>query len=102
VRIVTDYMNEHIDDEITLTDLASLVGLSRFHFCRAFRLATGHSPRAWLSTHRMRQARALISTTTLPTADISLAVGYKTQSAFTATFRKAFGMSPTEVRRQSP
>ncbi len=102
VRTITDYMQEHVDEEITLTDLSALVGLSRFHFCRAFRLATGLAPHAWLSAHRMRQARTLISTTSLPIAEISLAVGYRTHSAFAASFRKAFGISPTQVRRHAP
>jgi AraC family transcriptional regulator len=101
VRVICDYMQEHIDEEISLTDLASLVGLSRFHFCRAFRLATGLAPHAWLSAQRMHQARTLVVTTNLPIAEVSLAVGYRTHSAFAATFRKAFGISPTRLRRQS-
>jgi len=98
IRLVCDYMHEHLDEEITLTDLAALVGLTRFHFCRAFRLATGLAPHGWLSAHRMQHARTLVTTTTLPIAQISLSVGYRTQSAFAATFRKTFGISPTRLR----
>lgn len=100
VRLVTSYMHDHMDEEITLSELAALVHLSRFHFCRAFRLATGQAPHAWLTAHRMRQARVLVITSSLPISEIALAVGYSTPSAFASAFRKAFGKTPSQIRQQ--
>ncbi len=101
VHLVTSYMHDRMDEEITLTELATLVNLSRFHFCRAFRLATGLAPHAWLTAHRLSHARLLIMTSALPISEIALAVGYGTPSAFTAAFRKSFGTSPTQLRQQA-
>jgi AraC family transcriptional regulator len=100
MALVASYMHEHMDEDVTLTELASLVDLSRFHFCRAFRLAAGVAPYAWLRAHRMRQAHMLITSSTLPIAEIALSVGYRTPSAFAASFRKAFGKSPSYFRQE--
>lgn len=99
VDLVTSYMHEHMDEAISLDQLAGLVQLSRYHFCRAFRHATGLAPYAWITAHRMRQARMLITTTSLPIYEIAMSVGYGTPSAFTATFRKTFGRVPMDFRR---
>jgi AraC family transcriptional regulator len=99
VKRVTTYMREHLGQEIGLQELASLVDLSRFHFCTAFRVATGHTPHEWLTVQRIQRARALLANPQLSITDIALTVGYQTPSAFAATFRKIAGITPTEFRR---
>ena len=99
VRRVTAYMRERLDQDIGLDELAAQVNLSRFHFCTAFRLATGHTPYEWLTSLRIERARQLLADPRLRVTDIALAVGYKTPSAFAASFRKVAGVTPTEFRR---
>jgi AraC family transcriptional regulator len=99
VKRVTTYMRDHLDQEIGLQELATLVGLSRFHFCTAFRMATGHTPHEWLTVQRIERAKAFLRDPRLPITDIALTVGYQTSSAFAATFRKIAGVTPTEFRR---
>jgi AraC family transcriptional regulator len=93
-------MNEHLGREIRLAELAALVGLSRFHFCSAFRVATGKSPHVWLTEARMRRARELLAHPEIPISRIGLAVGFQTPSAFTASFRRVVGVSPSDYRRR--
>jgi AraC family transcriptional regulator len=100
VRKVTDYMRAHLDQAIGLDLLADLVGLSRFHFCTAFRLATGSTPHAWLVKLRIERAQQLLARTDLPMIQIALAVGYETPSAFAASFRKLTGVTPTAFRQR--
>ena len=100
VRRVTDYMQSRLDEEISLDELAGVVSLSRFHFCSAFRKATGYTPHHWLMKQRIDHAIQLLRRPDLPVTEIALAVGYQTPSAFTAAFRKLMGTSPTEYRRQ--
>lgn len=85
---------------IGLDDLSRILGLSRFHFCTAFRLATGHTPHEWLVKLRMERARQLLADPKLSITDIALAVGYETPSSFAASFRKAAGRTPTAYRRE--
>ena len=99
VKKVTGYMREHFCRDIGIQELADLVGLSRFHFASAFRLATGHSPHAWLTDLRMQHARQLLSQSELPVTGIALAVGFQTPSSFAAAFRKRLGMTPSQFRR---
>lgn len=97
---VTQFMTEHLAREIRLAELAALVGLSRFHFCSAFRVATGTSPHAWLTEARMRRARELLADPKVPITQVALAVGFQSSSAFGASFRRVVGMSPSEYRRR--
>jgi AraC-like DNA-binding protein len=99
VKRVTTYMRDHLDQEIGLQELATLVNRSRFHFCTAFRMATGHTPHEWLTVQRIQRGKVLLTNPTLSITEIALTVGYQTPSAFAATFRKIAGVTPTEFRR---
>ncbi len=100
VKRVTSYMRDRLDEEIGLDELASVANLSRFHFCTAFRMATGNTPLEWLTHERMARAKALLADPRLRITEVALAVGYATPSAFTAVFRKVVGQTPTEFRRR--
>ena len=99
LRRVTQYMREHLAEEIGLDELAALVNLSRFHFCTAFRKATGQTPHNWLMILRIEEARRLLETPALAVTDVALAVGYQTSSSFAAAFRKLVGTTPSAYRR---
>jgi AraC-like DNA-binding protein len=98
VRRVTGYMRERLAEDICLQELADVVNLSRFHFCTAFREATGHTPHEWLTKERLALARTLLADPTLTVTEVATAVGYQTPSAFTATFRRCIGVTPTAFR----
>ena len=98
VRQVTDYMMVHVDEAVALQQLADLLGLSRFHFCTAFRKATGFTPHQWLVRIRMERARELLADGRLSVTDVALAVGYQTPSSFTHAFHAAVGVTPSAYR----
>jgi AraC family transcriptional regulator len=100
VKRVTAYMREHLEEDIGLDELAGLVNLSRFHFCTAFRKATGHTPHNWLVLQRIGEARRLLTIPDLPVTEVALSVGYQTPSAFAAAFRKVTGTTPSDFRRR--
>jgi AraC family transcriptional regulator len=101
VHRVTDYMQARLDQQIGLDELAAQVRLSRFHFCTAFRLATGQTPHDWLTTRRMDRAATLLGDRRLSITEIALQVGYQTPSSFAARFRREMGMTPSAYRRRS-
>jgi len=98
VRQVTDYMIEHLDEAVGLQQLAELLHISRFHFCTAFRNATGFTPHQWLVRIRMERACQLLSKSAMTITEIALAVGYQTPSSFTQAFRTSVGTTPTAFR----
>ncbi len=93
-------MLERASESLTLDELAGVIHLSRFHFCTAFRLATGKPPHEWLVIQRIDMARKLLEDRVLNITEVGLAVGYGTPSAFTAAFRKIVGCTPTDFRRR--
>jgi AraC family transcriptional regulator len=100
LKRVTEFMQGNLEREIGLDELAGLVGLSRFHFCTAFRLATGQTPHEWLTALRITAAQQMLAQPELPVTGIALAVGYQTPSAFAAAFRRITGTTPTAYRRR--
>lgn len=86
-------------DPLTLTQLASEAGISKFHFSRLFRARTGRSPHSFLTAARMGAARALLLRTDLPVSEIAARTGYAGAVQFSAAFRRFTGSTPTAVRQ---
>jgi AraC family transcriptional regulator len=100
LRQITNWMSEHMAEEFSLERLASQAGLSRFHFQRLFKSATGVSPSQYLIDLRMNEARRLLRETKMSVIDVALEVGYTDPSHFARLFRRETGLSPSEYRRQ--
>ncbi|HEY5851082.1 MAG TPA: AraC family transcriptional regulator [Lysobacter sp.] len=98
IKRVTEYMRDNLAQDISLHELANLVGVSRFHFCTAFRRATGESPHAYLTRMRMEMASKLLKNTPLLIGDVALAVGYSAIASFSTAFRRYAGRAPREFR----
>jgi AraC family transcriptional regulator len=88
------------DADVSLAALASDAGLSRFHFCRAFKESTGLSPHAWLRQYRLEQAMQMLRDTDASVVSVAVALGYASQTAFAAAFRKLTGETPSDWRRR--
>jgi AraC-like DNA-binding protein len=89
-------------EAIGVDDMASAAGLSRAHFSREFRKAFGETPRAYLLTRRLERAASLLRTTDRSVSDICLSVGLVSQGAFTTSFTRTYGVSPTAYRARYP
>jgi AraC family transcriptional regulator len=98
-RMVSAYIEEHLAEQISLTTLARLAGLSRYHFCRAFRQSFGTPPHRYHGGRRIARARTLLAESASMVTEIGLAVGFCETSSFSAAFRKATGQTPTAYRR---
>lgn len=95
---VIDFIEHHFTEDVALVDLAEVAGMSRFHFARAFKTATGCSPCRFMSDRRIREAERLLGTH-LPLSAIAAALGFADQSHFTARFRAAVGIPPHAFRK---
>jgi len=98
-RIVKTHIDTHLDDNLRTKELARLVQLSSFHFCRVFRVSFGHSPHAYVTRRRIERAQGLILTTSRTLGQIALDCGFADQAHFTKIFRRLCGESPGEWRR---
>ena len=95
---VRDYCFSHIDQRITLDDLAGLCDLGRFPFLKQFKRTIGMTPHAWLLRLRLERACGLLSGSEQPIIDVAHAVGFYDQSHFNRAFRQAFGVAPSRYR----
>jgi AraC family transcriptional regulator len=100
LRQITDWMSEHLAEECSLGRLAAQAGLSRFHFQRLFKAATGVTPSHYHIDLRMEEARRLLRETKMSVVDVALEVGYANPSHFARLFRRESGLSPSDYRRQ--
>ena len=101
IEEVLSYINEHIDQQLTLDSLAQRVSLSPFYFSRVFRKETGYTLREYLINTRINAARFYLRTTELSLKEISYRCGYGSDSTFCTTFKRITGMTPLEYRNQS-
>jgi AraC family transcriptional regulator len=100
LRRAIERLRSDAEADVSLAALASDAGLSRFHFCRAFKESTGLSPHAWLRQHRIEQAMSMLRDTDESIVSIAAALGYSSQTAFAAAFRKMTGETPRDWRRR--
>jgi len=100
VRQITEWMAEHLADDFNLDQLAALAGLSKFHFHRLFKSATGASPAQYLVNLRMDKAKRQLRETKRSIVDVALDVGYTNPSHFAQIFRRDTSLSPSDYRRQ--
>jgi len=96
---VADYIEAHVADNIALVTLANVAQLSPFHFARAFRQSFGIPPHRFHIARRIERAKSLLADDALSITEIGQRLGYSESSAFTATFRKATGRTPSDYRR---
>ena len=101
LRRVEQHIADHFDRSISLSELASVAGLSRMHFAAQFRAATGYRPREFLLNYRIEHAKTLLATTGRPLAEIALAVGFSTQAHFSTVFKRITAQSPARWRLTS-
>jgi AraC family transcriptional regulator len=95
-----EFVEEHLAEEISLATLAELVGLSLYHFARAFTQSFGVPPHRYHMARRIDRARSLLQMPALSVTQIGIQIGFRETSSFTRAFRKFTGLTPTEYRRQ--
>ncbi len=96
---VESYIKTHIDEPISLDDLAHAAGLSKFHFLRAFKADYGQTPMATVRERRLTAALDLLAGSNTSIIQIALQCGFSDHSHFSSAFRQRFGRSPTSYRR---
>ena len=99
LRSVQSWIEAHISEGFGLTEMADSVRLSPFHFSRAFKAATGQTPRAYVTGRRIEKAKECLADPDLPLAQIAHICGFADQSHFTAIFGRHTGVTPGAWRR---
>lgn len=93
-----DYVQAHLDMDLSLADLSGQVGLSPSYFCRVFKHSFGESPHRYLTRARLEEARRLLADRGLSIVEVADRVGFSSQSHLTAVFRRFYGVTPRAFR----
>jgi AraC family transcriptional regulator len=91
---LSEYVKQRLQDDLSLVDLAGVVGLGPRHFSTVFRRAFGTSPHRYVVTERLAEGARLLATRHYDISEIALRVGFANQSHFTTAFRRAYGATP--------
>lgn len=98
---VVDYMHAHRGERVVLEDLSAVASISKFHFVRLFKLATGDPPHRYLTRMGMQRAAELLRGSEDTVQQISAICGYASPGQFAATFRRHYGSNPSQYRREA-
>ena len=98
IRTAIEFMETHLDQNISVQDVAERVYLSPFFFQRGFSLMTGYGVGEYLRNRRLYQAALDLRQTDDKVIDIALRYGYETPESFTKAFTRFHGATPSQVR----
>lgn len=94
------YINNHFSEKLTLEDISSRAGFSKYHFTRIFKENTGVSVVEHINARRCDNARFLLRETSKTIAEISLECGFESSSYFAKAFSRFYGDLPSEYRKK--
>lgn len=100
IQRVVDYIEGHLNDKITIADLAELVALSRFHFIRSFKKSMGIPPHQFIMRRRVDRAREMLTEGHFSVTEVALGAGFNGLTQLTRVFRQVVGVTPTTFRRE--
>jgi AraC-like DNA-binding protein len=92
------FIESDVARPISLTDLAAVAGMSKYHFLRTFRRLAGVTPHQYLISARMRRSALGLASSRRPVLDVALDSGFGDLSTFNNRFRMTFGLTPTQYR----
>ncbi|GAB5401591.1 MAG: AraC family transcriptional regulator [Aureisphaera sp.] len=97
------FIEDHIGEPLHLNQVAKAAYYTPFHFHRVFRAVTGEPLNAYISRRRLEHCAArLLNEPNTPIVEVSERFGYSQPSAFARAFKKHFGLSPSEFRKEAP
>lgn len=94
------YLRENLGSDVSVEDLAEQAGLGTVRFRQLFQDATGRSPRQFLVRARLTEAASQLRRTSESVATIAARCGFPTEGHFYATFRREYGVTPRQWRKQ--
>ena len=98
LALIGDFIEQNLHSTITLSELASLAGQSRFHFSRAFKAVTGETPYQYVLGRRVDRAKLLLVDTKMTMDEVAKTTGFRDAAHFQRTFKLRLGISPHRFR----
>ncbi|MDM9383419.1 AraC family transcriptional regulator [Chlorogloeopsis sp. ULAP01] len=94
---VKEYINEHLEQDVKLSEIAAIAQMSQYHFLRLFKQGMGVTPHQYILQCRIDKAKYLLQHSELSIADIAVRVGFCDQSHLTRYFKRIVGVTPKQL-----
>ncbi|KAB8306131.1 MDR efflux pump AcrAB transcriptional activator RobA [Erwinia endophytica] len=101
IRDLLTWLESHLDQPLSLDNVATKAGYSKWHLQRMFKEVTGHAIGAYIRARRLSKAAVALRLTSRPILDIALQYRFDSQQTFTRAFKKQFNQTPAYYRRSS-
>jgi AraC-like DNA-binding protein len=95
------WLSQHIDEGVSVSDLAAAAGSSESYFRRRFHAETGLSPREYVAHYRLQESKRMLLSTHHSITDIAMRLGFSTSAYFTSVFRRNTGQTPSQFRTEA-
>lgn len=95
---ITSYISEHCTENLSLEDLATLAGFSKFHFARLFKQFSGMTWFEYLTSKRILFAEKLLTNPDISIVEVAMRSGFNSLSTFNRIFKKAKGCTPSQYK----
>ena len=92
------YINKNFHSDMTIEDIATYVGYSKFYFCRKFKAITGYTPATYINMQRIKYAYNKLCQSDVTVNDVAFECGFKSIAYFSITFKKYIGTNPSKAR----
>lgn len=99
LRRITEYIHEHLHQDLSLVELSAIAQLSPYHFLRLFKQQMNITPHQYILQCRIEQAKYLIQHSELSLAEIAFKTGFSDQSHLTRSFKRITGVTPKQLRQ---
>lgn len=99
VRISTDYIKENLAKKLTVDEIATNVGLSKYYFLRQFKKATGYTVVDYVNIIRCEYAQELLRSEKYKIKEVALLCGFDNFSYFTNVYKKYTGTLPSDMNK---
>ncbi|WP_099468372.1 AraC family transcriptional regulator [Konateibacter massiliensis] len=99
ISLVTDYIGEHYQEDITIEDFLDIAHLSKYYFIKIFKKIMGTTPYDYLINYRISRSKILLRTTDKAISEIAYDVGFPSTNNFIIQFKRNVGVTPNVYRK---
>lgn len=101
VQTAIDYIEEHLNRDIELTEISSVASMSHWHFQRIFKALTNETLKSYVRSRRITNSLDALYDKNFSILDIAIASGFESHESYTRAFQKLFGITPSEYRKSA-
>lgn len=99
LKLMMDYIHSHLDQDLSLKELASLLQLSPHYFAHLFKQSMGVAPHQYVISQRVKRAQQLLKQKDFSIAEVAYQVGFSSQAHLNRHFKRSVGVTPGKYRR---